>query len=125
MRMLRKIFAILIAAPLFVFLAYVFGVFLNPQGQAGWVAAIVLIGVSAIVSLIVYGWIMRGARVPPMNKGHDDGRGVGLGLLGASAAGRRRRDEHDGDDFGSRRRDAADSNDSDGDSDGAGLGNLG
>jgi len=124
MRTLRKIFAILIAAPLFVFLAYVFGVFLNPQGQAGWIAAIVLIGVSAIASLVVYGWIMRGARVAPMNKGHDDGRGVGLGLLGASAAGRRRRDETDGDDFGSRRRDSADQ-DSDGDGDaGAGLADL-
>lgn len=103
MRTVRKIFALLIAAPLFVFLAYVFGVFLNPQGQAGWVASLLLIAVSALASLYIYGWIMRGARTGDLHKGHDDGRGVGLGLLGASAAGRRRREDTDGDDFGTRR----------------------
>jgi len=102
MRAIKKAFAILIAAPLFVFLAYVFGVFLNPQGGAGLVAALVLITISALVSLFVYGWIMRGAPIGQLNPGIDDGKGVGLGLLG-SAQDRRRRDETDGDDFGGRR----------------------
>jgi hypothetical protein len=98
MRAIRKFFALVIAAGLFVFLTYVFAIFLNPQGQAGLVAAIILVTLSAIGSLIVYGWIVRGMRTGNLNPGIDDGKGVGLGLLGSSADQRRRDDGNIGDD---------------------------
>jgi len=93
MRTIRKLFALVIAAGLFVFLTYVFAIFLNPQGQAGLVAALVLVTLSAIGSLFVYGWIVRGMRTGNLNRGIDDGQGVGLGLLGSSAEQRRRGDD--------------------------------
>ena len=121
MRTIKRLFALLVTAPLFVLLAYTFGIFLRPQGQGGWIAAVLLILASALASLYVYGWIMRGARTAPMNRGHDDGGGLGVGLLGASASGRRRRDDHDGDDFGARRRDAANNDDGSANDDPSGI----
>ena len=120
MRTIKRLFALLVTAPLFVLLAYTFGIFLRPQGQGGWIAAVLLILASALASLYVYG-CLRGTRQPGGPRGHDDGGGLGVGLLGASASGRRRRDDHDGDDFGARRRDAANNDDGSANDDPSGI----
>lgn len=107
MKMLRRGFALLIAAPLFVFLAWLFGIFLHPQGAAGAGFALVLIVLSAIVALLTYRWLARpGQKLYFRNRGVDGvDDGVGMGMMGASqhADAERRRDDHPGDhpgDFG-------------------------
>jgi hypothetical protein len=114
---LRKLVALLVAAPLFTGLAWFFGIFLQPQGGDGAGFALTLILVSAAISIYVYAWLARpGPLVNLRNRGVDGvDRDYGMGLMGAShqQSGRRRRDETDGDDFGGRRS----SNDLDGDGD--------
>lgn len=113
----RRIFSILVAAPLFVSLAWFFGVFLQPNGAAGASFSFILILLSAAASIFVYGWLMRpGPKVRFRNRGVEGmEKDWGVGLMGAShqQANKRRRDDTDGDDFGSRRS----SNDMDGDAD--------
>ena len=104
-RSIRKIFALLIAAPLFIFLAWTFGVFFQPQGEAGAGAALILILISAIASIWVYAWLARpGPLVRFRNRGVDGyDRDWGVGMVGAGQAGQRRRREDDADDLGGRR----------------------
>lgn len=115
---IRRFFSIMVAAPLFVGLAWFFGVFLQPNGSAGASFSFVLILLSALASMVVYGWLMRpGPKVRFRNRGVEGmEKDWGIGLMGAShqQGNKRRRDETDGDDFGSRRS----SNDLDGDGDG-------
>lgn len=104
MKFIRRVFAALFSIGLFVFLTYVFAVFLNPVGQAGWITALVLISVSAIAALLVYAWLAKPGRQTRLNPGVDaEGSAIGLGLTGVGMAGRRRRDDADPDDFGGRR----------------------
>jgi len=118
---IRQFFAISVSAPLFVALAWFFGVFLQPQGQTGAGFAFVLILLSAIVAIWLYAWLMRpGRKVHFRNRGVDGfDRDWGVGLTGYSQTkdGRRRRDDTDGDDLGGRRN----SGDMDDGSDEAGL----
>lgn len=101
---IRRFFSALVAVGLFAFLGYVFTLFLEPQGQGGWITAVILVVLSAIASLFVYRWLAVPGRSRFRDAGmEDDGSGLGLGLLGTSAD-RRRRDEPDGDDLGSGRR---------------------
>ncbi|WP_291845519.1 hypothetical protein [Maricaulis sp.] len=104
---IRRFFAISVSAPLFVALAWFFGIFLHPQGETGAGFALILILVSAIASIWLYGWLMRpGRKVRFRNRGVDGfDRDWGVGLTGYSQAkdGRRRRDDTDGDDLGGRR----------------------
>ncbi|MEA1940790.1 MAG: hypothetical protein U9P68_00950 [Pseudomonadota bacterium] len=117
MRSVRKVFAIAVAAPLFVFLAWFFGVFLQPQGTVGAGFAAGLITVSAIASLWAYAWILKpGPKMRFRNRGvdgFDKDWGVGLTGYAQHKDGRRRRDDTDGDDLGGRRS----SDDADGDGD--------
>ena len=104
MKMLRRGFALLIAAPLFVFLAWFFGIFLHPQGAVGAGFSLVLILGSAIVALLTYRWLARpGPKLQFRNRGVDGvDSGVGIGMMGLSqhdAAGRRR-DDNGSDHFG-------------------------
>ena len=101
---IRRFFSALLAIGLFVFLGYVFTLFFEPQGQGGWITAVILVIGSGIFSLIVYRWLaVPGRSRHRAPDPHDDGAGLGLGLLGSSAA-NRRRDDIDGDDFGGGRR---------------------
>ncbi|GJL96451.1 MAG: hypothetical protein DHS20C06_02680 [Hyphobacterium sp.] len=125
MKFIRRLFAALVSIGLFIFLTYVFAVFLNPVGQAGWITALVLIGGSAIAALLVYAWLAKPGRRMRLNPGIDaEGSAIGLGLTGVGMAGRRRRDDADPDDFGGRR-DRQQDNGSDSD-DGTGeIGDIG
>ena len=113
---IRQFFAISVSAPLFVALAWFFGVFLQPQGETGAGFALILILVSAIISIWLYAWLMRpGKKVNFRNRGVDGfDRDWGVGMTGYSTQkdGRRRRDDTDGDDLGGRRK--ADDLDDDG-----------
>ncbi|WP_417476664.1 hypothetical protein [Maricaulis sp.] len=104
MKLIRRGFALLVAAPLFVFLAWFFGIFLQPQGTAGAGFALVLILLSAIVALLTYRWLSRaGPKLYFRNRGVDGvDSGVGIGMMGLSqhdSAGRRR-DDNGSDHFG-------------------------
>ncbi|WP_417497314.1 hypothetical protein [Maricaulis sp.] len=104
MKMLRRGFALLIAAPLFVFLAWFFGIFLHPQGAVGAGFSLVLILGSAIVALLTYRWLARpGPKLYFRNRGVDGvDSGVGIGMMGLSQrdAADRRRDDNGSDHFG-------------------------
>ncbi|OLF80754.1 hypothetical protein AWH62_14745 [Maricaulis sp. W15] len=104
---IRQVFAISVSAPLFVALAWFFGVFLQPQGETGAGFALILILASAIAAIWLYAWLMRpGRKVRFRNRGVDGfDRDWGVGLTGLSQhqSGRRRRDDTDGDDLGGRR----------------------
>ena len=104
---IRRFFAISVSAPLFVALAWFFGIFLHPQGETGAGFALALILASAIAAIWLYAWLARpGHKVSFRNRGVDGfDRDWGVGLTGYSQAkgGRRRRDESDGDDLGGRR----------------------
>ena len=106
-RPVRKVFAIAVSAPLFVFLAWFFGVFLQPQGTVGAGFAAGLITISAIAALWVYAWILKpGPKLRFRNRGvdgFDKDWGVGLTGYAQHKDGRRRRDDTDGDDLGGRR----------------------
>lgn len=113
----RRFFAILVAAPVFVFLAWFFGIFLQPQGQLGAGFAAGLIAISALAALWVYAWLVRpGPKMRFRNRGVDGiDKDWGVGLTGYAQHqdGRRRRDDTDGDDLGGRR--SSDDVDGDGD----------
>ncbi len=104
MKLIRQAFALLVAAPVFVFLAWLFGIFMQPQGGVGAGLALVLILGSAIFSLLTYRWLARpGPKLYFRNRGVDGiDNGVGIGMMGLSQHGSagRRRDDHTGDDFG-------------------------
>ncbi|MDF1769140.1 hypothetical protein [Maricaulis sp.] len=104
---IRKFFAISVSAPLFVGLSWFFGVFLQPQGETGAGFALILILISAVAAIWLYGWLMRpGRKVHFRNRGVDGfDRDWGVGMTGYSQTkgGRRRRDDSDGDDLGGRR----------------------
>ena len=104
-RAIRKIFAILIAAPLFIFLAWFFGVFLQPQGALGAGFALALILASAIAAVMVFAWLAKpGPLLRFRNRGVEGiDKDWGMGLVGASQATNRRRREDDFDDVGGRR----------------------
>ena len=104
MRLIRQAFALLVAAPLFVFLAWFFGIFLHPQGAVGAGFSLVLILGSAIMALLTYRWLARsGPKLYFRNRGVDGvDSGVGIGMMGLSqhdSAGRRR-DDNASDHFG-------------------------
>lgn len=113
----RKAFAILIAASLFICLAWFFGVFLQPQGTVGAAFAAGLIAISALAALWIYAWIMKpGPKLRFRNRGvdgFDKDWGVGMTGYAQHKDGRRRRDDSDGDDLGGRR--SSDEMDEDGD----------
>ncbi|WP_421789585.1 hypothetical protein [Hyphobacterium sp.] len=115
MRMLKRLFAGLISAGLFVFLVFFCTQFLEPQGQNGWIAAIILLGVSAIGCVLLYAWILGPKSLRSREAGDDNDPGaIGLGLTGVGLAGdRRRRDDSEPDDLGGRRRDTNDDTDGD------------
>ena len=99
MKLVRQAFALLISAPLFVFLAWLFGIFMQPQGGVGAGLALILILGSAIFSLLTYRWLARpGPKLYFRNRGVDGvDNGVGIGLMGLSQhdqAARRRDDSH-------------------------------
>lgn len=104
MKRVRQGFALLIAAPMFVFLAWLFGIFMHPQGGVGAGLALVLILLSAIGALLTYRWLARpGPKLYFRNRGVDGiDNGVGIGLMGLSQRDNadRRRDDHPGDHFG-------------------------
>lgn len=104
---IRQFFAISVSAPLFVALAWFFGIFLQPQGETGAGFALILILASAIAAIWLYAWLMRpGRKVNFRNRGVDGfDRDWGVGMTGYSTHkdGRRRRDDTDGDDLGGRR----------------------
>lgn len=107
MHYIRKVFAITMSAPLFVALAWFFGIFLQPQGELGAGFSLVLILLSAGAAIWLFGWIMRpGPKARFRNRGVDGfDRDWGVGLTGFSQhkGDRRRRDDTDGDDLGGRR----------------------
>ena len=105
-RVIRKFLAMLVAVPLFAFLAWLFGIFFQPQGDVGAGFAAFFIFVSALVALWVYAWLVRpGPKARFRNRGVDGfDRDFGVGLLGASEHQRRRRDDGEGDDMGGRRK---------------------
>lgn len=120
MRTLKRLFAGLTSISVFGFLAFFFTQFLEPQGQNGWIAAIVILGVSAVGCVLLYVWILGPKPALSRGVGNDSDPGaLGLGLTGAGVTGgRRRRDDAEPDDLGGRRRDA--DNDANGD-----LGEIG
>lgn len=117
---IRRIFALGIAAPLFLGLTWFFGIYLQPQGSTGAGFAFTLIAISAIASMIVYRWLARpGPKVRFRNKGvegFDKDWGLGLTGYGERSARRRRDDDMDPDDLGGRR---GSGGDADGDFEGA------
>lgn len=104
MRTLRHIFALIVSAGVFLFLTYVFGIFMNPQGQGGWIAALILISTAGIGCVLLYGWIARGGPSQMDRRVRTDTGSLGLGLTGVGiVASRRRREDADdtgGDDDG-------------------------
>jgi hypothetical protein len=126
MKFIRRLFAALVSIGLFVFLAYVFAVFLDPVGQAGWITALILISVSAIASILIYTWLAKPGRRINLNRGIDaEGSAIGLGLTGVGMAGRRRRDDADPDDFGGRRDRQQDGNSESDDGGTSDMGDIG
>ena len=126
MKIIRRVFAAIISVGLFIFLTYVFTLFMEPQGRNGWVAAAIIVGVSAIGCILLYAWLAKSGRKIRLDPGlgDQDAGALGLGLTGVGMAGRRRRDDADPDDFGGRRRSDGDSDeeaDSETDSDLSGL----
>lgn len=106
---IRKFFALLVSVPMFLFLAWFFGSFIQVQGDGGTAFAAGFLIASAGAALYVYFWLARpGPLARFRNRGVDgvdrDGA-IGMGMLGNSQHqnARRRRDETDGDDFSSRR----------------------
>ena len=94
-RSIRKGFAILIAGSLFLFFAYVFTLFLNPQNATGVGFSAVLVLLSAGAAIYVYGWIAGAwGGIGFSHRPHPDmlDKGWGVGLVGLGQA-RRRRDE--------------------------------
>ena len=79
MKTLRRIFALIISVSVFLFLTYVFGIFMNPQGQGGWIAALLLIGTTSIGCLLLYGWIARGGSARLDRGVRTDAGSLGLG----------------------------------------------
>ncbi|MHA6287773.1 hypothetical protein [Maricaulis sp. CAU 1757] len=106
---LRNLFAIAVVVPPFVFLAWLFGIYFQPQGSAGMTLAWVMIGLSALAALWVHAWLAGPPRkVRFRDRGVDGGgQGASLGLLGAAEYQRRRRDDTDGEDPTRRRDDDA------------------
>jgi len=106
MKFVRRVIAAILSVGLFVFLAYVFTTFMEPQGQNGWIAALVFVGVSAVGCILLYSWMAKSGRRIRLDPGLDDqdAGALGLGLTGIGIGGRRRRDDADPDDFGGRRR---------------------
>lgn len=105
---IRNIFALMVAAPLFIGLTWFFGIYLHPQGTTGAGFAAVLIFGSAIASMLVFRWLARpGPKVQFRNKGVDGyDRDFGLGLTGYAehqSSRRRRDDDPDPDSVGGRR----------------------
>ena len=116
---IRRVFGLTIAAPLFLSLTWFFGIYLHPQGSTGAGFSGILILLSAIASMLVYGWIVRpGPKVRFRHRGvdgYDKDWGMGLTGYAQSKGSRRRRDDDaDPDDIGGRRS----SGDADGDADG-------
>lgn len=105
MKLIRQAFALLVAAPMFVFLAWLFGIFMQPDGAVGAGIALLLVLGSAILSLLTYRWLSRdGPKLYFRNRGVDGiDNGVGIGMMGLSQHGQadRRRDDHPGDHYGS------------------------
>lgn len=109
MSALRRGFAFIVSVGLFVFLAYVFTLFFEPQGQDGWVAALILIGVSAVGCVMLYAWLAKpGRKFRSRELDDPDPGALGLGLTGLGAGARRRRDDVEPDSVGGRRRDRND-----------------
>ena len=119
MSAIRRAFAFIVSVGLFLFLAYVFTLFFEPQGQDGWVAALILIGVSGIACVLLYAWMAKPGRKFRSREIDDSDPGaIGLGLTGLGVGARRRRDDVEPDNLGGRRRD------NDGETDGD-LGEIG
>jgi hypothetical protein len=115
----RRVFAFMVSVPLFLALAWFFGIFLQPQGQIGAGFAAGLILVSALAALWVHAWILKpGPKLRFRNRGVDGyDRDWGVGLTGYAEhqrGGRRRREDETGDDLGGRRN-SGDMDDADGD----------
>ena len=115
----RRAFAFMVSVPLFLALAWFFGIFLQPQGQIGAGFAAGLILVSALAALWVPAWILKpGPKLRFRNRGVDGyDRDWGVGLTGYAEhqrGGRRRREDETGDDLGGRRN-SGDMDDADGD----------
>ena len=115
----RRVFAFFVSVPLFLALAWFFGIFLQPQGQIGAGFAAGLILISALSALWVHAWILKpGPKLRFRNRGVDGyDRDWGVGLTGYAEhqrGGRRRRDDESGDDLGGRRS-SGDMDDVDGD----------
>jgi len=129
-RPIRKFFAVTISVGLFFCLAWVFGIFMQPQGGVGAIFALVLIGFCALGALWVHGWIMKpGPKMRFRNRGIDGyDRDWGVGMTGYAEhqrGGRRRRDDDSADDPGNRRSsDAGDMDEAGDDGDGIGDGSL-
>lgn len=113
MKFIRRVFAASLSVGLFVFLTYVFTLFMEPQGQNGWIAALIFVGLSAIFCMLLYAWLAKPGRKIRLDPGLDDrdAGSLGLGLTGLGAAGHRRRDDTDPDDSGGRRRQDRDNGD--------------
>jgi MYXO-CTERM domain-containing protein len=115
MSAIRRAFAFIVSVGLFLFLTYVFTLFFEPQGQDGWVTALILIGVSGIGCVLLYAWIAKpGRKLRSREPDDSDPGALGLGLTGLGVGARRRRDDVEPDNLGGRRRDR----DSDGETDG-------
>ena len=115
----RRAFAFMVSVPLFLALAWFFGIFLQPQGPIGAGFAAGLILVSALAALWVHAWILKpGPKLRFRNRGVDGyDRDWGVGLTGYAEhqrGGRRRREDETGDDLGGRRN-SGDMDDADGD----------
>ena len=115
----RRAFAFMVSVPLFLALAWFFGIFLQPQGQIGAGFAAGLILVSALAALWVHAWILKPGPKLRFRKrgvdGYDRDWGVGLtGYAEHQRGGRRRREDETGDDLGGRRN-SGDMDDADGD----------
>ncbi len=101
MRFIRRFFAAVVSVGLFLFLTYVFAIFMNPQGQGGWIAALIMIGTTAIGCMLLYGWMASGGASRLDRRVRTDTGSLGLGLSGVGiVASRRRRDDADGDSDG-------------------------
>lgn len=102
MRIIRTTIAVLIAAPIFLFAAWLFLIALNPTGSAGWATSIGLVLVSAALCFWLYRSMVGGVR---LRRGFADeqARGdsaLGLGMIGASGARRRQQERDDEEDLG-------------------------
>lgn len=106
-RAFRKLFAIVIAASLFGFLSWFFGIFIQPQGTQGAGFALGLIAASAVASLIVYSWLATPGPLARFRNrgvdGMDKDWGVGMVAEGQRQKQRRRDEDADPEDIGGRR----------------------